>query len=207
MIEIAGAGVRGLSCAKYFISEGYDVTIYECRQEIGNPVRSPGIIRNLDSYFIDKTLAKQNQYGWAFRREWFEKELAKVVSDLGCRIILKTPAPKNSINCTGGKRASIGWPLNGTQYKLEKWNGGICIKKDIPKAFQIDTLEDDRFCFERGDSLVECWIRGELPRPSQGWLEIMQGEHPKESDKLWADEAVIEGEEIAKKIIQQLKDE
>ena len=48
MVNIAGAGVRGLSCAHYLVKKGIDVTIYECRQEIGNPVRSPGIIKELD---------------------------------------------------------------------------------------------------------------------------------------------------------------
>ena len=58
-------------------------------------------------------------------------------------------------------------------------------------------MEEDRFCFVRGDGLVECWIRGKLPRPTQGWLEIVSGEHPHNSDKIRADE-LIEGEEIAK---------
>jgi hypothetical protein len=49
--------------------------------------------------------------------------------------------------------------------------------------------------------LVECWINGELARPTQGWLEIMQGEHPQSVDGMWADEAVNEGRDIAKNII------
>ena len=52
MVNIAGAGVRGLSCAHYLVKKGINVTIYECRQEIGNPVRSPGIIKELDPSFI-----------------------------------------------------------------------------------------------------------------------------------------------------------
>ena len=207
MVNIAGAGVRGLSCALYLVKRGINVTIYECRQEIGNPVRSPGIIKELDPSFIKKTLARKTDYGWALRREWFEKELAKKVFDLGCNIILKTKAPEDSINCTGGKSSSSGWPLSGTQYNLVKWNGGIVIRKDVPEEFTINRLESDRFCFERGDGLVECWIRGELPRPKQGWLELIQGEHPEDSNKLWIDEAILEGEDIAKSIIHHLKDE
>ena len=31
----------------FFLNSGYDVTIYETRQEIGNPIRSPGIIKTI----------------------------------------------------------------------------------------------------------------------------------------------------------------
>ena len=78
------------------------------------------------------------------------------------------------------------------------------INREIPKEFKINSIQEDRFCFERDDNLVECWIRGDLPRPKQGWLEIMSGEHPTSSSKIWADEAIIEGEEIAKNIIHSL---
>ena len=54
MINISGAGVRGLSCALYLLNSGYEVTIYEIRQEIGNPVRSPGIIKHLPEEFLKK---------------------------------------------------------------------------------------------------------------------------------------------------------
>ena len=67
-------------------------------------------------------------------------------------------------------------------------------------------MEEDRFCFQRGDGLVECWIKGELPRPTQGWLELMKGEHPSSSAIIDADEAVAEGEEIAKNFIHSLQE-
>tara|TARA_B100001287_G_scaffold252593_1_gene234669 strand:+ start:176 stop:805 length:630 start_codon:yes stop_codon:yes gene_type:complete len=204
MINVAGAGVRGLSCALYLLKNKFDVTIFESRQEIGNPVRSPGIIKEMPTEFIDKTSARKTELGWAFRREWFEKELAKKVADMGGIINLKTTAPEDSVNCTGGKTKSMGWPKDGTQYKLVLWNGGIMINRKIPSEFTIDEMESDRFCFVRGDGLVECWIRGKLPRPTQGWLEIMSGEHPHNSSEIWADQAIIEGEEIAKNIIQSL---
>ena len=207
MINISGAGVRGLSCALYLLDSGYDVTIYETRQEIGNPIRSPGIIKSIPDEFIKETAAKQNLYGWAFRREWFEKLLAKKVVDNGGNIKLKTIGPSNSINCTGGKSKAIGWPKSGTQYELVIWNGGIMINRDIPQEFILNSIEEDRFCFERGDGLVECWIKGKLPRPNQGWLEIMSGEHPDTSSKIWADESILEGEEIAKNIIHSLTEQ
>ena len=201
VIEIAGGGLCGLSCAMEFLKNDFDVTIYEARQEIGNPVRSPGIIKKLNNDFIQTTAAKSTDYGWALRREWLEKELAKQVVDLGGIIKLKTKAPENSIDCTGGKSIAPGWPSGGSKKGLVTWNGGIVIKSNIPDDFQINNLSADRFSFERGDGLVECWIRGDLPRPSQGWLEIIQGEHPKNIDEIWADEAIDEGRKTAQNII------
>ena len=81
------------------------------------------------------------------------------------------------------------------------------INRDIPQEFILNSIEEDRFCFERGDGLVECWIKGKLPRPNQGWLEIMSGEHPDTSSKIWADESILEGEEIAKNIIHSLTEQ
>ena len=201
MIEIAGGGLCGLSCAMEFLNNDFNVTIYEARQEIGNPVRSPGIIKKLDDNLIQITAAKSTEHGWALRREWLEKELAKQVVDLGGVIKLKTKAPVNAIDCTGGKSIAPGWPSKGSKKGLVNWNGGIVIKSNIPDDFQIDNLSPDRFCFERGDGLVECWIRGDLPRPSQGWLEIIQGEHPQNIDEIWADEAINEGIKTAQNII------
>ena len=207
MINIAGGGVRGLSCALYLLKKNHPVTIYETRQEIGNPVRSPGISRTISNDLIEKTSAVKTSFGWAFRREWFEKELAKKVTDSGGTIRLKTTAPEDSINCTGGKSRSSGWPQTGTQYtNLVSWTGGITITSNIPDGFSLDSMEEDRFCFQRGDDLVECWIKGELPRPAQGWLELMKGEHPPSSTNICADEAVVEGEEIAKTFIHSLQE-
>lgn len=206
MIEISGAGVQGLSCGIKLLESGYSVTIFESRQEIGNPVRSPGLILDLDVEMIEKTAAKKNDFGWGFRREWFEKLLAKKFVDLGGVIKLKTQGPKNSINCTGGKTKAPGWPVSGTQYELVSWNGGIVIGSDIPIDFTLNKIEEDRFCFDRGDGLVECWIRGDLPRPSQGWLEIIQGEHPKSPLEISADKAVSAGHEIAKNLIHSLQE-
>ncbi|MBT4065626.1 MAG: hypothetical protein HOE76_00180 [Euryarchaeota archaeon] len=202
MIEIAGCGLTGISCALELLEKKLPVTIYESRQEIGNPTRSPGIIKTLDSNLIKPTVAKPTKYGWALRREWLEKSLAQKVVDLGGIIRLKTKAPPNSVDCTGGKSSAPGWPVAGTKENLVKWRGGIVIKTDIPSEFILNKMSEDRFCFERGDELVECWIRGELPRPKQGWLEILEGEHPYNVDEIWADESIAEGKKTAQNIIQ-----
>ena len=61
MINISGGGVRGLSCALFLLERGFKVTIYEARQEIGNPVRSPGIIKSMPTEFLEKTAAKKKR--------------------------------------------------------------------------------------------------------------------------------------------------
>ncbi len=194
--------MTGLSCAIELLNNGFEVELFESRQEIGNPVRSPGLISELDQEMIEKSVAKLTPIGWGMRREWFEKTLAKRVVTKGGKINLKKTAPPNSIDCTGGKSPSPGWPSKGTQNNLEIWNGGIVISRDLPSEFEINTMSEDRVCFQRGDGLVECWIRGELPQPSQGWLELMQGEHPSNSDLISADHAITTGREIAQNIIQ-----
>ncbi len=141
MINVAGGGVRGLSCALYLLKQNHPVTIYESRQEIGNPVRSPGISKTISDDFILKTSAVKTSFGWAFRREWFEKELAKKVTDSGGTIKLKTTAPEDSINCTGGKTNTSGWPQTGTQYtNLVSWSGGITISNNIPNELTLDSM-------------------------------------------------------------------
>ena len=62
MINIAGGGVRGLSCALYLLKQNHSVTIYESRQEIGNPVRSPGISRKISDDLIEKTSAVKTHF-------------------------------------------------------------------------------------------------------------------------------------------------
>jgi len=205
LIEIAGGGVRGLSCAIELLSNGHNVVIYETRQEIGNPIRSPGIIKNLESDFVEYCNGKKNSFGWAVRREWLEKQLAIKVLEKGGEIILKTEAPPNAIDCKGGKSSSPGWPSDNLDNSLEVWNGGITISSNLPEEFKIDTMDKDKFCFEHSDGLVECWTRGKLPETKQGWLELIQGEHPANSEKIWADESIQEGIDIAKRIIQSLQ--
>ena len=207
LISIAGGGLRGLNCAITLLEEGYNVTVYETRQEIGNPIRSPGIIKHLDSNLILICNAKSNDFGWCLRREWLEKKYAERVIDLGGEIILKSEAPPDAIDCRGGKAPAPGWPsTNPIDESLITWNGGITIENNIPDVFELNTLEDDKFCFEHSDGLIECWIRGKLPNPPQGWLEIIQGEHPINANDIWADNSLLEGVMIAKKTIQSLQE-
>ena len=206
LISIAGGGLRGLSCAMELLSNNFEVTIYETRQEIGNPVRSPGIIKNLNSEYISKCNAKLTDNGWGLRRDWLEKQLAKSVLDKGGKIILKTEAPEGSIDCRGGKSPAPGWPsTNNVDANLVVWNGGITIKTNLPNEFEVNKFEENKFCFEHSDGLIECWIIGDLPEAPQGWLELISGEHPNSTEMIWADESILEGKELATKTIQSLQ--
>ena len=89
MISIVGSGLTGLTCALELLKSNISVEIFEARQEVGNPIRSPGLLSKLDSKYIDITDAKKNQIGWGFRREWLEKTLAQEVLSNGGIIRLK----------------------------------------------------------------------------------------------------------------------
>ncbi len=203
MVIIAGAGLTGLSCALELLETNREVTLFEARQEIGNPVRSPGLLRNINPKYIEICCATSGPLGWGFRREWLEKEMAREVLEMGGKINLKTRAPEGAIDCTGGKSSAPGWPVGARDNSLINWSGGITIEDNLPDEFSINTQTEDTLCFQRGDGLVECWSRNDkLPRPKQGWLEVMKGEHPATPEEISGDDAIIQGKAIARKIIQ-----
>ena len=118
----------------------------------------------------------------------------------------KTEAPEGSIDCRGGKSPAPGWPsTNNVDANLVVWNGGITIKTNLPNEFEINKFEENKFCFEHSDGLIECWIIGDLPKAPQGWLELISGEHPNSTEMIWADESISEGKELATKTIQSLQ--
>jgi hypothetical protein len=201
MVNIAGAGLTGMSCALKLIESEYDVRLYESRQEIGNPIRSPGFAKNINLDFVKISLAKQSSLGWGFRREWYEKAFAELILIKGGEIFLKTEAPDNSINCKGGKSISSGWPNSSLDDTLTTWNGGIVIESDLPKNIELNSKSPIHICFQRGDDLVEYWTKNQLPNPSKGWLEIMQGEHPNDVNLIGADDAIAKGISIAQDFI------
>ena len=56
MISIVGSGLTGLTCALELLKSNISVEIFEARQEVGNPIRSPGLLSKLDSKYIDITV-------------------------------------------------------------------------------------------------------------------------------------------------------
>ena len=205
MIKIAGGGLTGLSCALELIENGYEVEIFEARQEIGNPVRSPGWLTiDLGEKINKASSAHQSEHGWALRREWLERSLAIQVVDKGGLIHLKhqIKQPIDAIDCLGNKTQIPGWPgrndvLNKKE-KLTKWVGGVVIKDDLPTGFNINSIEENKLCLQRGDGLIECWERNSFSsNPQKGWLELMDGEHPHDIMGLCGDHAINLGKKLA----------
>jgi len=210
MISIVGSGLTGLSCAIHLLDSSIPVEIYEARQEIGNPIRSPGLLTNFDSKYIENTDAILTPIGWGFRREWFEKNLAKEVLIKGGKIHLKKQISdlKGMVDCRGGKSVLPGWPGISGNDDVVPWTGGITIQSNIPQPFIVNTIQDTNLSFLRGDGLIECWIKGDtIPDAEQGWLEIVRGEHPPDPKKINGDEAMEKGIKLAKNIIQHRQEE
>jgi len=205
MISIVGSGLTGLSCAIHLLDSSIPVEIYEARQEIGNPIRSPGLLRNFNPKYIENTDAVLTPIGWGFRREWLEKNLAKEVLSNGGIIHLKKTITnvEEMVDCRGGKSVYSGWPGISGKDEVVQWKGGITLENDVPGPFILNTIQENNLSFIRGDGLVECWIKGDiLPENELGWLEIMSGEHPENPRNISGDEAIEKGIKIAKNIIQ-----
>jgi len=205
LIQIAGGGLTGLSCALELLDNGHNVEIFEARQEIGNPVRSPGWITiDLGEKINKASSALSTKHGWALRREWLEKALAIEVVDKGGIIHLKhqIKQPINAIDCLGNKSPISGWPgkidILQKKEKLTKWVGGIVIQDELPNEYNINTIEESKLCLQRGDGLIECWERHSFSmNPVKGWLELMNGDHPHDIMGLCGDHAINLGKKLA----------
>ena len=192
-IIIAGGGLTGLSAALDLIE--HEVIIVDMKQELGTPCNSPGWIENLS--LIPSKLGYENN---SFRRSWLEKNMAIMATQQGVDIKLKT----RIIGFEDGLITSYG-KINGDIYidalgeksksnlvltniemlrppsrKLIQWYGGISI------GSQGWTREDGT-----GETW---WTENE---PTEKWLELMEGKHPK---KLGADAAIIRGKELASRV-------
>jgi len=209
LIQIAGGGLTGLSCALELLDNNYNIEIFEARQEIGNPVRSPGWITiDLKDRIKRSSSALLTKHGWALRREWLEKALAIEVVDKGGIIHLKhrIKKPIDAIDCLGNKTPISGWfgksDILQKKQKLTPWVGGIVIQADLPKEFSINTIEENKLCLQRGDGLIECWQRYSFSSiPVKGWLELMNGDHPHDIMGLCGDHAINFGKKLAREVI------
>jgi len=205
LIQIAGGGLTGLSCALELINNGHEIEIFEARQEIGNPIRSPGWVTiDLGEKINKASSASLTKHGWALRREWLEKALAIEVVDKGGIIHLKhnVKQPINAIDCLGNKTQTPGWPgkadILQNKKELTPWVGGIVIEEDLPETYTINTIEENKLCLQRGDGLIECWERNSFStNPEKGWLELMNGDHPRDVMGLCGDHAINLGKKLA----------
>lgn len=190
---IIGAGLTGLSCAFKLIHMEIlpkDIELFEARQEIGSPTRSPGISlmsKNinflLDNIKLQKlTLLRKKENFLTFRREWLEKSLLIYLTSLGCKINLKTIVNENKlieittpiekpiiINCAGKKKSSSGFPGDFTNFINTKYNIINVEYKNLIKwngylliKDNINTIKNDSFIsINKEEGINEVWTNNE----------------------------------------------
>ncbi|MGB1818154.1 MAG: NAD(P)/FAD-dependent oxidoreductase [Candidatus Poseidoniaceae archaeon] len=207
MISIIGAGLKGLSCGLTLQKYGYSVKIIEERQEIGNPIRSPGwLTAPLEEDIMKLSKSFETSIGFSVRREWLERAFATKFTSNNGQIILKTRYQINSpevIDCTGYKSHYPGWPNSSKQNdEYCTWYGGLSLIDDLPHDFEINSINATSFCIERYDGLAESWANHPMKEPTKGWIEVMQGEHHKNIKMISATNSIEKGKQIATKYIE-----
>lgn len=218
---IIGGGLTGLSCAFKLILmevEPEKITIYEARQEIGSPTRSPGIgkkSKNLQ-LVIDNILFQpltklfNNDNYFTFRREWFEKSILIHLTNLGCSIKLKNTVKNNLvidsntvlINCAGKKMKSSGFPGDFTDFSQLKriieikenktyipWYGFLTIN-----SFNIKN-NNDIFSILKTEDYYETWtkINNFSNFKNKGLIEVMKSSFPEELNEIFANKTIDRG--------------
>lgn len=229
-IIIIGGGLTGLSCAVKLIEnniQASDITIYEARQEIGSPTRSPGIAsysKNTEFIFnkikMQKlTLENLQENIISFRREWLEKSILIFLTKKGCNIKLKSKITDKEINeffkienitiinCAGNKRKSSGFPADYTDFMNTKKK---MIKYDYPssvKWYGYLSTDNNEFknqekylSINKKDGLNETWVcRDEIENIKFKTIEIMISTYPPKSELILANNTIDRGFLLANK--------
>ena len=229
-IIIIGGGLTGLSCAVKLIENNIkasDITIYEARQEIGSPTRSPGIaIYSENTEFIFNkikmqklTLENFQENIISFRREWLEKSILIFLTQKGCNIKLKSKITDKEINeffkienitiinCAGNKRKSSGFPADYTDFMNTKKK---MIKYDYPssvKWYGYLSTDNNEFknqekylSINKKDGLNETWVcRDEIENIKFKTIEIMISTYPPKSELILANNTIDRGFFLANK--------
>jgi hypothetical protein len=223
-IIIIGGGLTGLTCAVKLIQMELipnNIEIFEGRQEIGSPTRSPGIAinsKNFENLFdIVKiqplTLLNNKNNILTFRREWLEKSISIYLSNLGCKIHLKTKATEKNlkkyinenykiINCAGKKRKTGGFPadymdfikikdeiINHNYNEIINWYGYLSLDSQEIK------FEDFLISVNKKDGLSEIWTTHpkNIDIPKNGWIEIIKSQYPNNSKDILANNTIDRG--------------
>ena len=229
---IIGGGLTGLSCAYQLIQLEINpklIYIFEARQEIGSPTRSPGLSLKTENFFnlyenINfKSLSKItlfNEY-FIFRREWFEKSILIYLTNLGCNINLKYKVTEQEINkisndyiiinCAGKKSKSSGFPGD---YKDFINNNKKIISKNYEKLIpwygylllnnKNTTNNKNTICIKKSENLFELWTNNKnLINYKQGnIIEIMKSYFPSDLKNIFANKSIDRGFLLAKKALQ-----
>ncbi len=228
-IVIIGGGLTGLSCAFKLIQmeiKPSNITIFEARQEIGSPTRSPGIAKKSKNIeiLIDKiklqplTLLNLDDNLFSFRREWLEKSLSIYLTKLGCKINLKTTVTESLINkleknkiiinCAGYKTKSSGFPGDFTNFINSK-NLMISLnsKKLIPwkgylsVEFKENKFDEKYISINKKDNLNEIWTCNfqEHESSENKFIEVIKSSYPPTSNEILANNTIDRGFLLATK--------
>lgn len=229
-IIIIGGGLTGLSCAIKLIENNIkpsDITIYEARQEIGSPTRSPGIAfysKNTEFIFnkikMQKlTLENLQENIISFRREWLEKSILIFLTKKGCNINLKSKITnreindffnlKNTtiINCAGNKKKSSGFPADYTDFmntkkKIISYNYSNSIKWYGYLSTDNNEFknEEKHISINKKDGLNETWVcKDKIENIKFKTIEIMKSTFPPKSELILANNTIDRGFFLANK--------
>jgi len=229
---IIGGGLTGLSCAVKLIQmeiNPKNIEIFEARQEIGSPTRSPGVAFNtnntsdlLNIIKIQPLTLMNNENNYlTFRREWLEKSILIYLTNAGCKINLKSKITNTNlkkyfnknykiINCAGKKKKSSGFPADFNdfnQYEKELINFNFGKLVNWYGHHSIEKFEtkinDFYLSINKKDELAEVWtIKEKIKPPKNGWIEKIKSEFPNNSKDILANNAIDRGYLLANKAIE-----
>ena len=229
-IIIIGGGLTGLSCAVKLIEnniQASDITIYEARQEIGSPTRSPGIAsysKNTEFIFnkikMQKlTLENLEENIISFRREWLEKSILISLTKKGCNINLKSKITDKElneffkienitvINCAGNKKKSSGFPADYTDFmntknKIISFNYSNSVKWYGYLSTNNNEFknEEKHISINKKDGLNETWVcKDKIENIKFKAIEIMKSTYPPKSELILANNTIDRGFFLANK--------
>ena len=227
---IIGGGLTGLTCAMKLIQMEIipsNIKIFEARQEIGSPTRSPGIAINSQNFkelfniikIQPLTLLNNENNILTFRREWLEKSILIYLANLNCNIYLKKRITETNlkkyinenykiINCAGEKKKSSGFPADYTDFINTKNN---IINYNFNKLIdwygylslepQETKFEDVFISINKKDGLSEIWTSQtqKINTPKNGWVEIIKSQFPNNSKYILANNTIDRGYLLANK--------
>jgi len=232
-IIIIGGGLTGLSCAFKLIQMEIlpsNIEIFEGRQEIGSPTRSPGIAINSKNIEIllnqvklqPLTLLNFENSIFTFRREWLEKSISIFLTNLGCKINLKTTITEKKIkeiinfsknkiiiiDCSGQKTKSSGFPADYTKFINNKYPIINIEKRNLIQWYgylSVDNKETktskDYISINKKDGLNEIWSSKKVTS-NYKFIEIFESLFPPNVKDILANNTIDRGFLLANKAMQ-----
>ena len=234
-IIIIGGGLTGLSCAFKLIQMEIlpsNIEIFEGRQEIGSPTRSPGIAnnsKNIETLFNQiklqpLTLLNFENDIFTFRREWLEKSISIYLTKLGCKINLKTTitegkikeiinSTKNNkiiIDCSGQKTISSGFPADYTKFINNEYPIINIEKRKLIEWYgylsvnnKETKITNNYISINKKDGLNEIWTNNKV-KLNYKFIEMFKSKFPHNVKDILANNTIDRGFLLANKAMQRV---